>query len=188
MGRGAGRAGEAAIDEGGKHGQTADALFADLFSSLYDNDRETVVEELAAARPERLNRNADALITLAQIRVDRGSSREALPLLKHAVELAPKNGGAHDTMALAYRTLANWQAALGEADAAIRIDAEDSTAHYHRACALARLGRKTQAIAALKRAMEIDDELVDSVEDEEDLKPLAQMPEFKKLIAPKPEK
>ncbi len=178
----------AAIDEGAKHGKTADELFASLFHNLYDNDRETVAEELGAARPERLNRNADALITLAQIRIDKGSARESLPLLKSAVGLAPKNGEALDTMAEAYRKLANWQSALAQADAAIKINAEDATAHYHRACALARLGRKTAALAALKRAIEIDSEMVDTVEDEEDLKPLAQMPEFKKLVATKPEK
>jgi tetratricopeptide (TPR) repeat protein len=177
-----------AIDEGAKHGQTADVLFADLFQNLYDNDRETVVEGLAAAKPERLNRNVDALITLAEIRVDGGKAGDALPLLKRAVQLAPRHGGAHDAMALAYRTLANWQAALVEADAAIKINAEDGTAHFHRACALAQLGRKTQAIAALKRAIEIDSEVADLLEDTDDLKPLAQMPEFKKLIAPKPEK
>ena len=63
-----------------------------------------------------------------------------------------------------------------------RFKAEDSEAHYHRACALARLGRSKQAMAALKRAIEIDEELADGISEEADLQSLARLPEFKALI------
>ena len=77
---------------------------------------------------------------------------------------------------------------------AIRLDNEDADGYYHRACALARLGRRVDAMTALKRAIELNDEYEDSLSDEEDLKSLATLPEFKKLLLktepalPKPER
>ncbi|HWC77555.1 MAG TPA: tetratricopeptide repeat protein, partial [Blastocatellia bacterium] len=61
----------------------------------------------------------------------------------------------------------------------------DGEAHFNRACALARLGRKTAALAALKQALELDEDLAETFTEEEDLKSLAAMPEFKKLAAEK---
>jgi hypothetical protein len=47
------------------------------------------------------------------------------------------------------------------------------------------LRRPTEAIAALKKSVELDDELnsADDIENEPDLKPLAALPAFKKLVA-----
>jgi hypothetical protein len=47
------------------------------------------------------------------------------------------------------------------------------------------LRRTTEAVAALKKSVESDDELysADEIEKEPDLKPLAALPAFKKLIA-----
>lgn len=83
--------------------------------------------------------------------------------------------------------LRNWRAALASAEAAIKIDDEDVDAHYHRACALARLGRSQDSIAALKRVIELDEDYAELFAEEEDLKPLARLPQFKKLL-PKEEK
>jgi len=52
---------------------------------------------------------------------------------------------------------------------------------------LARLGRRFDAMTAFKRAIELDDEYADSVSDEEDLKSLATLPEFKKLLPKSPQ-
>jgi len=103
-------------------------------------------------------------------------------LLKKAATLDKKSSDSYDLMATAYRTLHDWAAALNAAYAAIRLSNKDSAAYYERACALARLGRRNDALAALKRAIELDEDLADSLEDEEDLKPLATLPEFKKLL------
>jgi tetratricopeptide (TPR) repeat protein len=107
--------------------------------------------------------------------------------LKKAAALDRTSSDTYDAMAEAYRTLHEWAAALIAADTAIRLSSEDGEAHFERACALTRLGRKNEALAALRRAIALDDELADSLEDEEDLKPLATLPEFKRLL-PKPEK
>jgi hypothetical protein len=39
-------------------------------------------------------------------------------------------------------------------------------------------------MAALKKATDLDDELLDQIEAEADLKPLARLPEFKELLKP----
>jgi tetratricopeptide (TPR) repeat protein len=170
------------IDEGAKHGSTADELFADLFLNLSLNEREDGAEALAAAMPERLNRNADALVTLADMRITSERARDALPLVTRALKIAPDKVEAHNTLAMAYRKLSKWRPALAAADAAIKLDAEDGDAHYNRACALSRLGRKRAALSSLKRAIELDEDWLEYLAEEDDLKPLAQLPEFKKLI------
>jgi tetratricopeptide (TPR) repeat protein len=103
--------------------------------------------------------------------------------LRKAAALNSKLADPYDLMAEAFRKLHDWTAALNAADTAIRLGADDSEGYYQRACALARLGRRNEAMAALKRAVELDEDLSDSLEDEEDLKPLATLPEFKRLIS-----
>jgi Flp pilus assembly protein TadD len=83
--------------------------------------------------------------------------------------------------------MSNWNAALKSAQQAISMDAEYSEAHYQRACALARLGRTKEAMAALEKAVELDPDQSEYIADEKDLKPLASLPAFKKLL-PQPEK
>ncbi|HJQ68373.1 MAG TPA: transglutaminase domain-containing protein [Blastocatellia bacterium] len=172
----------AKIDEGAKQGGSADELFAGVISRFYLSEgRDAAAERFAAFQPERMATNASANSYLAAIRLRADRARDALPLIKKAISLDPKAVTSHNLMALAYRKLRDWPAALAAADAACKIDEEDSEAHYHRACALARLGRKKEAIAALKRAIEIDEFLTVDLS-EEDLKPLATLPEFKKLV------
>jgi tetratricopeptide (TPR) repeat protein len=123
-----------------------------------------------------------ANLNLARMRIDNDRPREALPLLKKAAALDVKSSDPYDWMAEAYRKLREWPAALNAADTAIRLDNEDADGYYHRACALARLGRRADALTALKRAIELDDGYEDLLQDEEDLKSLATLPEFKKLL------
>jgi len=108
--------------------------------------------------------------------------------LKKAAALDSKSSDPYDWMAEAYRKLREWPAALNAADTAIRLDHEDADGYYHRACALARLGRRADALTALKRAIELDDGYEDLLQDEEDLKALATLPEFIKLLNDNPGK
>jgi tetratricopeptide (TPR) repeat protein len=108
---------------------------------------------------------------------------EALPLLRRAAELEKKSAEPYDALAECYRSLHNWPAAVSAANTAIDSDAADAEAYYQRACALARLGRIRDAIASLQKSVELDQIMAESIEDEQDLKPLASLPEFKKLLA-----
>jgi tetratricopeptide (TPR) repeat protein len=162
-------------------------LFANLLSRYWFSDNADVPEALAASQPQRMAQSYGANLNLARIRIDNDHPREALPLLKKAVALNSKSSDPYDWMAEAYRKLREWPAALTAADTAIRLDGEDADAYFHRACVLARLGRRVEALTALKRAIELDEGYEDLLTDEADLKSLATLPEFKKLL-PRSEK
>ncbi len=170
-----------AIDEAVAHGGNADELMADLIASCWDGEQE-IAEKFAASQPARMSKNAGANLQLGYLRLNSEQAAKALPLFRKAAELKPDMAEAHSAISNAYRDMGNYRAALASADKAIRIDAEYASAHYNRACALARLGRKTEALAALKRAIEIDDYYAIDLEEAADLKSLAAMPEFKKLV------
>jgi tetratricopeptide (TPR) repeat protein len=144
-----------------------------------------LADSLAVESSGRLNDSFGANVNLAIVRIHRDHAREALPLLKRAIAINPKNAMPHTLTAEAHRKLHNWAAALKSADSAIAIDPKDAEAHYHRACALAQLRRSTEAIAALRKSFESDDESysADEIEEEPDLKPLAGVAAFKKFVA-----
>ncbi|HEY8462080.1 MAG TPA: tetratricopeptide repeat protein, partial [Blastocatellia bacterium] len=79
-----------------------------------------------------------------------------------------------------YRSQRRFTEALGAADEAVKLDEDSADAHFERACSLAQMGRKREALAALKQMLQIDPETVFDP-DEPDLQPLAAMPEFKAL-------
>jgi tetratricopeptide (TPR) repeat protein len=164
-----------------------DDLFADLISRFWFSDKIDVPEELAASQPQRMAHSSEANLYLARIRIANKHPREAFPLLKKAAALDTKSPYPYDLMAEAFRNLREWAAALNAADSAIRLNGEDADAYYHRACALARLGRRVDAITALKRAVELDEEYADELAEEEDLKSLTALPEFKKLLPKSPQ-
>jgi tetratricopeptide (TPR) repeat protein len=112
---------------------------------------------------------------------------EAERLFNIAAQIDKKSTSPHIAMARLYREQSRWPAALKAAEQAITLDPQDSEAHYQRACALARMRRLKEAMAALNKSVELDKDQVMYIEEEEDLKPLASLPEFKKLL-PAPEK
>src|SRR5262249_56378184 len=87
---------------------------------------------------------------------------------------------AYETISAICSTLHRPTEALGAANQAVQVDENAADAHFERACSLAQLGRKREAMAALKRMLEIDPEAVFDP-DEPDLRPLAAMPEFKAM-------
>ena len=179
----AGRIDEAlgVIDEGAKQpGATGDLLATLISRSTFTEDGDA--EAIAAAHPERIAASAEANLNLASIRARSNQPARALPLLKRALELKKDYGEAYNVMAQVHRKLKNWTAALASANSAIAINAKDGDAHYHRACALARLGRPAEAMTSLKRAIQLDEDFADGLEEEEDLKPLARLAAFKELI------
>ncbi len=175
----------AAIDQRQGRGDSKDEMFASfMFADLETPGASDRAEGMAAAAPDRLAGNYRANLNLARVRVNADRARDALPLLKRAIELDPKSSVPHTLMNAAYRKLHNFLAALKAADAGIALDEKDSEAYYGRACALAQLHRPAEAIAALKKALELDDEsyISEEIENEADLKPLTALSGFKKLI------
>ena len=77
-------------------------------------------------------------------------------------------------------------AAVKAAQKAIALDDEDSEAYYQLACALTRLGRTKEALAALAKSLELDSDQAEFIRDEPDLKALSPLKAFKKLIEEQP--
>jgi tetratricopeptide (TPR) repeat protein len=168
------------IDEGAQQAAADEDLFADLFNSLEEHLE--AAEGLASSQPHRMAKSATANVRLAYLLIGEKRAKDALPMIRKAIEIDAKNVEARIALSDAYQRLNNWTAMLAAADEAIKIDAKTADAHYNRACALARLGRKAEALRALQKAIEIDDEYLYNIADDEDLKSLAQMPAFKKLL------
>lgn len=170
------------IDEGVKTGATKDEMFSSLLRRFYLSEQNEITEALVLLQPDRMTKNAAANYYLALAREIAGRASDALPLAKKAIELNPQDVDYHLLLASLHRKLRNWTAALAAADKAIQLDANSIGAHYNRACALARLGRLSQAMIALKRMIELSPISANALVDEEDLKALSRLPEFKKLL------
>lgn len=174
---------ESVIDEAIKKAGAEDDLFGDLMMQLYFTEDKTVPEELARSQPQRMEKSAVANLYLGYVRLENGKSLQAIPLLKKAAAIKSAWSEPYGAMARGYRTLRNWTAALEAADTVIKIDPEDSDGHFNRACALARLGRIREALKSLEKAVELDPDLPELLEEEADLRVLASNPAFKKLLA-----
>lgn len=170
----------ALVDEAAKAG-AEDAYSTVISYFFFDEDREAA-EALVAADPQRLERDVEASRYLALIRLAHGAEREAVTLLERTVARAPENLVLQVTLSDARGQAGDWKGALVAASAAVKIDAEDGSAHRARACALAQLGRTAEALTAIQRAVELDEEIAYDLAEDDHLKPLAGRPEFKKLL------
>jgi Flp pilus assembly protein TadD len=171
---------------GEKHQEEGD-LFALIFQDLTNSEAVQALAKFAASEPTRMKTNMRANYSLGIAYMNEDRFVEAERLLQTAAQLDKKSSDPHVSLAVLYRKQSRWPAALKAANYAITLNGEDSEAYYQKACILARLGRIKEAMTALTKSVELNDAQVYYIEDEEDLKPLAALPEFKKLIpAPEP--
>ncbi len=156
----------------------------EAFDGLYDEggldiDYAKMVEDLLLSFPKELDKSKSGLILLAIAQDTQNRQAEAVKTLLRAIAI---NAEADDCEYLSqlYRQQRRFTEALNAANQAIRLDANYAAAHFERACSLAQLGRRREALAALKQMMALDPDLIFDI-DEPDLQPLANMPEFKAL-------
>jgi Flp pilus assembly protein TadD len=168
---------------GEKYQEKSD-LFAMIFEDLMTSDEVDSLAKFAASEPARMKTNMVANHSLGVAYMNADRFVEAERSFNTAAQLDRKSSEPHVSLAALYRKQSRWPAALKAANTAIILNAEDSEAYYQKACVLARLGRIKEAMAALTKSVELDDSQVYYLKDEEDLKPLAGLPEFKKLLPP----
>jgi tetratricopeptide (TPR) repeat protein len=161
--------------------------FGDLMIHLYYSDDTDAAEELARKQPLRMAKSAEANLYLAYLLLDAGRSLQAMRFLRTAVKLSNDWAEPYAALARGYRALRQWRAALTVAEKAIRLEPDNAAAHFHKACALARLGRINEALKALEKYVEFEPDEPETLANESDLKVLAAKPAFKKLIAGKEE-
>jgi tetratricopeptide (TPR) repeat protein len=162
-------------------------LFGTVMRDLLILEEYQIAEKFVASEAARLKTSALGNIYFARILSNLDRHAEAERHFNAAAVLDTKSTEPHIGLATLYRKQSRWLQALKAADKAISLDAEDSEAHYQRACALARLRRIKEAMASLAKAVELDGDQVEYMVEEEDLKPLYNLPAFKKLL-PEPEK
>lgn len=80
----------------------------------------------------------------------------ALRELETAVRLAPQDATAWNDLAAAHLAASEFARALTAADRAVAISSAFASAHFNRALALERLGRRDEAIRAYQRALDLD--------------------------------
>ena len=174
------------LDTGEKY-QEDDDLFGMIFQDLYDAEEIEALAKFAASEPARMKTSMLANYWLGLTYLSAKRYVEAERLFNIAALIDKKSANPHVALASLYRKQSRWLPALKAANYAIGLDAEDSEAYYQKACVLARLSRIKEAMAALTKSIELDETQVYYLADEEDLKPLASLPEFKKLL-PEPKK
>jgi len=162
-------------------------VFGGVMIDLADLDDSTYATKFAASQPERMKTSSDANLALGRMYTNSGRYALALPLLHTSMQLDNEWDEPYLVLALLHRKQSRFAAALKAADQAIKLDDQDSDGYYERACALARLGRIKEAMTSLEKAVELWPERAEWMASEKDLKPLANLPAFKKLLPP-PEK
>jgi tetratricopeptide (TPR) repeat protein len=170
-----------------KNNDVEEDLFGIVISDLFLAEEPKTAQVLAAGEPERLETSAIANLILGRIHFAEKKYAAALERLNFSAQLDKTATGPHLLISQIHRKQSRLNAALKAAQHAISLDAEDSEGHYQLACVLARMGKLKAAMAALEKAVELDAFQVEYMTDEEDLKPLASMPAFKKLL-PEPAK
>jgi tetratricopeptide (TPR) repeat protein len=175
------------LDVADKHADKDDDIFASIMQTLVFEEDFKNAEAFAASEPVRLKKSFLGNLTLGRVYSRTERYPAALRAFETAAQLDPKSAVPYADIAMTHRKQARWAAALKSAQKAIDLEHEYSEGYYQRACALARLGKIKEAMASLVKAVELDSEQVDYMVDEEDLKPLASLPDFKKLI-PEPVK
>ncbi|MFN0121828.1 MAG: transglutaminase domain-containing protein [Blastocatellia bacterium] len=142
------------------------------------------VEKLLLAFPKELAGHKEGLRLLAHCQDMQDHVDAALKTMRRVVALGPESGD-YKIITSLHRQLRQYPLALAAAAQAVKLDRENAAAHFERARVLALAGRKREAVATLKRAIELSEYLRASLENP-DFKSLADLPAFKAL-APKEE-
>ena len=145
----------------------------------FDPDSAKLREDLLLAFPKELAASQSALRFLAELQEAQNKFAEAIKSTQRAIAIEPTVDD-YETLSRLYRQLRRFTEALAAANQALKLDDTATYIQFERACSLAQLGRKREAIAALKLMADAEPpQFFDS--DEPDLQPLAAMPEFKTI-------
>jgi tetratricopeptide (TPR) repeat protein len=164
-----------------------DGTFSKVDSEIIHRDDDVApeilqeFEKLLLSFPNELGKSQNGLRALSEAQRMQKKYDLSIKTLQRVITLSSSSED-QVTIAEIYREMKKFPLALIASEKAIKMDEENSVAYFERACALARLARKREALTALKKALELDPEISYLLSYEEDLKPLATMPEFKKLV------
>lgn len=135
------------------------ARFKETLAQWYEKngkaqESKTLYEEAAKtgnARPQ-------TLFKVGMNHYGEGKIKEALPYLEQSLKGEPKNTTARLALSSAYLRSGNYDKSIAHNNQILKYDADNEVAYYNNACAYAMLGKKPQALAALKKAVQLEPE------------------------------
>lgn len=99
-----------------------------------------------------------------------------------ALDIEPGDFRVHSNKASSLIKLKLYESAIEACNAALKIKGEYALAYFNRACAYSLMKKKTESLADLKRATEIDQKMKEAAMKEEDFKDYWGDEEFKKIV------
>ena len=145
----------------------------------FDPDSARLREDLLLAFPKEVAASQSALRLLADLQEAQNKFAEAIKSTQRAIAIEATVED-YESLSRLYRQQRRFTEALAAANQALKLDDTATHIQFERACSLAQLGRKREAIAALKLMVEAEQPMFFDA-DEPDLQPLAAMPEFKAI-------
>jgi tetratricopeptide (TPR) repeat protein len=145
----------------------------------FDPDYAKLLEDLLLAFPKELGVSRAGMVLLANAREAQNKTGEAIKAMQSAVAIDAEADD-YEYLSELYRQQHRFTEALNAANHALKLDGKSASAQFERACSLSQLGRKREALVALKQMLVLDPEIIFDPE-EADLQPLANMPEFKSI-------
>ncbi|CAB3781545.1 tetratricopeptide repeat protein [Pararobbsia alpina] len=123
--------------------------------SAHQNGRFADAERGYLAALQRVPDDVDALHLLGVLRHQQGRNDEAVVLLRRAVELRPRFGGAHLNLGNAWKALRQFEKAQASYRAAIAVQPEFAHAHFNLANTLVTLDKHEEAIDHFEQALHL---------------------------------
>jgi tetratricopeptide (TPR) repeat protein len=128
--------------------------------------------------------NTDSKIIYEQAlqRQHEGKLKEAKKLYKKVVKINPRDVQALNNLGVIYMSQKTYKWAIIRFNDAIKIKHNYPDAHYNLACVYAKKNDVSRSLLYLKNAIRYNPEVRHWAENDGDLKALADLPEFKKLL------
>ena len=127
--------------------------------------------------------DADVYVNRGLLSLYRSDYRDAEADFGRALELRPEDSAALTNRGLAQLYLSQPDAALTSFQAAARVDPDHPGAHYGAASAAATLGRGAEAVAALRRAIQLNERYLTAASTDDRFAALQDDDAFKALLA-----
>ncbi len=128
-------------------------ILSKIFETLGRVDRAITTFELLRVETQPTVRT---LLYLARLYNIDGQDAKATELLEEAVLLDPENDGLYHSLALAYRSMNNYDRAIANMKEAIRLNGKKDSYHFEFGALLERAGNFEDALLSMKRAIELN--------------------------------
>jgi hypothetical protein len=168
------------------HRISAPPVVAPVVVKAHRPNKNTKVEKpqktTAKVRTKQEIAESKALFAQALERQREGKLEEAKKLYRKVVEIDQHNVQAFNNLGVIYMGEKDYKRAIMRFNKALDIKHDYVDAHYNLACLYAQKNDMPQSLFYLKNAIEFNPEVRQWAKNDGDLKALANLPEFKKLV------